>query len=105
MEQMKIGSQISTWISSKNWRELLVLEEYFRHFCFVKAQASQAIIEGEKILGWLETRSCKILSDGWPSFICHKLQGLASLMRVECSKEIFVLDILKLRLSWELSKR
>jgi len=26
-----------------------VLEEYFRHFCFVKAQASQAIIEGEKI--------------------------------------------------------
>jgi len=25
-----------------------MLEEYFRHFCLAKAQASQAIIEGEK---------------------------------------------------------
>jgi len=25
-----------------------VLEEYFRRFCLAKAQASQAIVEGEK---------------------------------------------------------
>jgi len=82
-----------------------VLEKYFRRFCLAKAQESQAIVEGEKMSEWLEARSFKTLSDGWPSFICHKLQELTLLMRAECSKEIFVLDILKLRMSWELSKR
>ena len=82
-----------------------MLEEYFRCFCLAKSQASQARIEREKISKWSETRSFQMLLDGWPSFICHKLQGLALLIRVECGKEIFVSDILKLCLSWELSKR
>jgi len=87
MEEIEIGAQLSTWISSKNWRDLLVLEEYFRRFCLAKAQASQIIVEGEEISGWSKARSFKMLSDGWQSLICHKLQGLALLMRVECGKK------------------